>query len=124
MIGTMPLIYDCTLADKPEWWPREETWRRALTQLPNPQAFRVILLDEATYAFSLNVEQYPHIVYPAIDWNGDFQKTIDAIAKWCEDNQIDCIQFDTNAVGPYMEMANGVMFKDAETAMLFKLTWL
>ena len=88
------------------------------------EAQRNLIIGEAEYAFSLKIVDYPHVVAMEsyVDLN-DFCDLIDRADSWLKDRNIDCIAFDTNAVGKYKELSNAVLFRNADDAMMFKLTW-
>lgn len=87
---------------------------------------RKAVLAEAEYAFRQKIQGYDHMIDPQL-WKrydeGAFDKIVQ-IQKWLQEQSIDCIAFDTSAMGEYKHLANVVMFRHADDAMLFKLTWL
>ena len=112
-----------SLGDRPEWWPREETWQEFVGTLDNIKQ-RTLIIAEAEYAFGLKIADYPHVVtVGSRETLNDFCDFIDLTSSWLVDRKIDCVAYDTNAVGKYKELSNAVLFKNADDAMLFKLTW-
>jgi hypothetical protein len=109
--------------DKPEWWPRDDTWKTFVAS-HEYQAQGDLIIGEAEYAFSLKIVDYPHVVAMVSTDLDAFCDLIDRVDSWLKDRNIDCIAFDTNAVGKYKELSNAVLFRNADDAMLFKLTWL
>lgn len=109
--------------DKPEWWLRQETWNEFCASSDYAR-HRSLLIDEAEWSFGLVIAEYPHVVAMSSYLDlGEFCNFIDKASTWLKDQNIDCIAFDTNAVGKYKELSNAVLFRNADDAMLFKLTW-
>lgn len=119
-------LQPCTsnsLGDKPEWWHRQETWQ-AFVATDDNVVQRKLIIGEAEFSFGLKIAEYPHVVqskdYESLD---EFCDWIQIVNEWLDDHKVDCIAFDTNAVGKYKALSNAVLFRNAEDAMLFKLTW-
>lgn len=124
------------MSEMPSWWSRPETWTD-LVDLENSrdyQKVRHLIISEAEHNFGLKIKDYPHHIEVKADFDENMLVTNrmmdtilekqDKIKQWCDDQNIDCIAFDTDAIGKYRELVKFVLFRTESDAILFKLTWI